>query len=145
MLIDAGITDFDRVFSSVLKRTILSAQLILELIDRCWIPHVKAWELNERHYGQLEGRNKVETAKEFGKDQVQKWRRSFNSCPPPVEIDDPRNPANQLCYKKLRVPASVLPRCESPSDCFKRVCPYFEKEVISCLQRGENILIVSHG
>lgn len=142
-LVESGLDDFDIVFSSVLKRTVVSTQIILEVIDRCWIPHMKSWKLNERHYGQLEGRNKVEVAREFGADQVRKWRRSFDSRPPAVDENDDRNPNNQNRYSKINT--TKFPLTESPNDCLKRVEPFFETEIIPHLLRDENVLIVSHG
>lgn len=103
---DAGRTlleqgyDFDLCYTSYLKRAIHTLDHILEEMDRCWLPVVKTWKLNERHYGALQGLNKSETALKYGEDQVKIWRRSFDIAPPFLEETDPRNPALQEQYRQ---------------------------------------------
>jgi 2,3-bisphosphoglycerate-dependent phosphoglycerate mutase len=135
--------EFDICYTSYLKRAINTLNFVLQEMDREWLPVIKSWKLNERHYGSLQGKNKAETAKIFGEAQVKIWRRSFDIKPPELAEDDERNPAFQKMYKN--VSKAELPLAESLKDTIARVIPYFEKEIKPKLERGQNILITAHG
>ncbi|MBO5547138.1 MAG: 2,3-bisphosphoglycerate-dependent phosphoglycerate mutase, partial [Candidatus Methanomethylophilaceae archaeon] len=110
--------DFDVCYTSYLKRAIHTLNLALEEMDREWLPVIKSWKLNERHYGALQGLNKAETAEKYGEDQVKKWRRSYDIPPPTLAEDDDRNPALQDPYRG--VPKDSLPLTESLKDTVAR-------------------------
>ncbi|GAA4030472.1 2,3-diphosphoglycerate-dependent phosphoglycerate mutase [Sphingomonas rosea] len=133
--------DLDRVFTSVQKRAIRTANLALEALDRVWLPMTKDWRLNERHYGGLTGLNKAETIARVGEEQVKIWRRSFDVPPPPLEGDSPYASLQQdRRYAGIDVPAT-----ESLKDTIARVLPYFETEIAPALKRGERVLVAAHG
>ena len=137
---DKGV-DLDRVFTSVQKRAIRTANLALDAMDRIWLPMTKDWRLNERHYGGLTGLNKAETIAKVGEEQVKIWRRSFDVPPPPLESDSPYASLQQdRRYVGIDVPAT-----ESLKDTIARVLPYWEAEIAPCLKRGERVLIAAHG
>ena len=137
---DKGV-DLDRVFTSVQKRAIRTANLALDAMDRIWLPMTKDWRLNERHYGGLTGLNKAETIAKVGEEQVKIWRRSFDVPPPPLEADSPYASLQQdRRYAGIDVPAT-----ESLKDTIARVLPYWEAEIAPCLNRGERVLIAAHG
>jgi 2,3-bisphosphoglycerate-dependent phosphoglycerate mutase len=137
---DKGV-DLDRVFTSVQKRAIRTANLALDAMDRIWLPMTKDWRLNERHYGGLTGLNKAETVAKVGEEQVRIWRRSFDVPPPPLEADSPYASLQQdRRYAGIDVPAT-----ESLKDTIARVLPYWEAEIAPCLRRGERVLIAAHG
>ena len=135
--------DFDICFTSYLKRAIHTLNLALEAMDREWLPVVKAWQLNERHYGALQGLNKSETAERFGEEQVRVWRRSYATPPPELSPDDERNPARQEMFRT--VPEDSLPLTESLKDTVARAVPYFEREIKPRMLAGERVLIAAHG
>ena len=135
--------DFDLCYTSYLKRAIHTLNLALDEMDRAWLPVIKSWKLNERHYGALQGLNKAETAAEYGEDQVKIWRRSFDIQPPTLEADDPRNPASQEQYRG--VDASVLPLTESLKDTIARAVPYYEEEIKPHVLAGDRVIIAAHG
>lgn len=135
--------DFDICFTSYLKRAIHTQQIALDAMDRAWIPVVKSWKLNERHYGALQGLNKSETAEKYGEDQVKIWRRSYATRPPALSPDDERCPAGQAPYRN--VPAEELPLTECLEDTVARAYPYFEKEIKPRMLSGERVLIAAHG
>ncbi|MHB1120094.1 MAG: 2,3-diphosphoglycerate-dependent phosphoglycerate mutase [Bellilinea sp.] len=135
--------EFDFVFTSVLKRAIRTMWIALDAMDAMWLPVERAWELNERHYGDLQGLNKAETARKFGDEQVLIWRRSYDTPPPPLSLDDERHPRFDRRYAK--VDPAVLPATESLKITLERVMPYWEKSIAPRLQAGEKILIVAHG
>ncbi|MGP1438691.1 MAG: 2,3-diphosphoglycerate-dependent phosphoglycerate mutase [Treponema sp.] len=135
--------DFDVCFTSYLKRAIHTLNIILEEMDREYLPVIKAWQLNERHYGALQGLNKTETAEKYGEDQVKLWRRSFDIAPPPLPENDERLPSCQNVYRNI--PASSLPSTESLKITIERVVPYFEKTIKPLMQEGKKVLIVAHG
>ncbi len=140
LLNDKGL-DFDRVFTSVQKRAIRTANLTLEAMDRLWLPMTKDWRLNERHYGGLTGLNKAETVAKVGEEQVRIWRRSFDIPPPPIEQGSPYAALQaDRRYAGIPVPAS-----ESLKDTIARVLPYWQAEIVPCLERGERLLIAAHG
>lgn len=134
---------FDKCYTSVLKRAIHTAYSVLDEMDLVWIPVIKNYHLNERHYGALQGLNKTETTDKYGEEQVHLWRRSYDVCPPALSEDDPRNPKNQPPYQKL---ADVkLPLTECLKDTVARVAPYFESVIKPEIQNGEKVLIAAHG
>ncbi len=135
--------DFDVCFTSYLKRAIHTLNLALEGMDREWLPVIKTWKLNERHYGALQGLNKSETAEKFGEDQVKIWRRSYDISPPTLEADDGRNPALQDQYRGVE--KMLLPLTESLKDTVARAVPYFEQEIKPRMLAGERVLIAAHG
>lgn len=134
---------FDMAFTSLLKRAIRTLWLVLDEMDLMWLPVVRAWELNERHYGALQGLNKAETAQQAGLDQVQLWRRSFAVRPPALDWDDPRHPHHDPRYAALT--AAQLPATESLQDTLRRVLPYWHEQIVPHLQRGQHVLVVAHG
>ena len=134
---------FDVCYTSYLKRAIHTANHILAELDEEWIPQIKDWHLNERHYGALQGLNKAETAEKYGEDQVKIWRRSYDVQPPALEESDERNPGNQAMYKN--VDKADLPLTECLKDCVARVVPYYEKEIVPVIKSGKNVIIVAHG
>lgn len=133
----------DYCFTSYLKRAIHTLNAILDEMDFAYLPVEKAWQLNERHYGALQGLNKAETAEKYGEDQVKVWRRSYDVPPPPLEESDPRNPANQEVYKK--VAKKDLPLTESLEITVERVVPYFNEKIKPHLEAGETVLVAAHG
>lgn len=135
--------DFDVCFTSYLKRAIHTLNIILEEMDREYLPVLKAWQLNERHYGALQGLNKAETAKKYGEAQVKIWRRSFDVAPPPLPPNDERLPSIQSAYRGI--PSDFLPSTESLKITIERVVPYFEKVIKPLMQEGKRVLIVAHG
>lgn len=135
--------DFDVCYTSYLKRAIHTEQICLDKMDRNWIPVVKSWKLNERHYGALQGLNKSETAEKYGEDQVKIWRRSYAVRPPALEPSDERNPAKQKQYRDID--SSMLPLTECLEDTVARVLPYFNDEIKPRMLNGDKVLIVAHG
>ena len=135
--------DFDICYTSYLKRAIHTLDIILYEMDRDWLPVIKSWKLNERHYGALQGLNKSETAEKYGEDQVKIWRRSYDVPPPALDADDDRNPAKQEQYKD--VPAEELPLTESLKDTVARVIPYFNDVIKPKMLAGDRVIIVAHG
>jgi len=135
--------DFDFCYTSYLKRSIKTMNIILEELDRCWLPVLKCWELNERHYGALQGENKEEVAKKFGDEQVHIWRRSFGVSPPMLMEEDDRNPAKQEMYRNID--KDLLPLGESLKMTIDRVVPFFEKEIKPNILSGKRVLVVAHG
>jgi len=134
---------FDMAYTSMLKRAIQTLWLSLEELDQMWIPVVRSWKLNERHYGALQGRNKQQTVDKYGKEQVQIWRRSYATPPPDVEEDSEHFPGNDVRYKD--VPADQLPRGESLAMTGERVIDYWEEVISKELKAGKRVLIAAHG
>ncbi len=134
---------FDMAFTSVLKRAIRTLWIVLDEMDLMWIPIVRAWELNERHYGDLQGLNKSEIAQKYGEEQVHIWRRSYTVCPPPLKKKDLRYPGHDPRYKSLG--KSDLPLTESLALTVKRVVPYWKKAIVPGLKDGQRVLIAAHG
>lgn len=139
---ESGYT-FDVAFTSMLKRAIRTLWIALDAMDLLWLPVVKTWRLNERHYGALQGQNKAETADRYGKDQVFQWRRSFQTRPPALEVDDPRHPSRDPRY--AGVDTQLLPATESLEDTLLRVLPCWQDEILPRLRAGERVLVVAHG
>ena len=134
---------FDMCYTSYLKRAIHTLNIAIEEMDQNWLPVIKTWKLNERHYGDLQGKNKAEVAAEFGDDQVKIWRRSFDIRPPALGVDDPRAPAHLEMFKN--VDKADLPLSESLKDTIARVIPYFEDEIKPKILADKSILITAHG
>ena len=133
----------DVCFTSYLKRAIHTLNIILDEMDLAYLPVEKAWQLNERHYGALQGLNKAETAEKYGEAQVKVWRRSYDVPPPPLEKDDPRAPRNQEVYKN--VPEKDLPLTESLEITVERVVPYWDAIIKPALESGKTVLVAAHG
>lgn len=139
-LIKAAGIAIDRVFTSVLTRAIRTSWLALHSAGQTFVPEVKDWRLNERHYGGLTGLNKTETAAKHGADQVKIWRRSYDIPPPDLA------PGGEYDFSKdRRYAGSVLPVTESLKTTLVRVQPYWEAEVAPCLKAGETLLVAAHG
>jgi 2,3-bisphosphoglycerate-dependent phosphoglycerate mutase len=138
-----GELDFqlDVAFTSVLKRAIRTLWIMLDELDRMWIPVVRDWRLNERHYGALQGLDKAETSAKFGADQVHIWRRSYATPPPELETDDPRHPAHDIRYAAI----DNLPATESLATTLDRVLPCWNDSIAPQLRDGKNVLIAAHG
>jgi 2,3-bisphosphoglycerate-dependent phosphoglycerate mutase len=132
---------FDVAYTSVLKRAIRTLWIVLDEMELMWIPVVRAWELNERHYGDLQGLNKAETTALHGDEQVHIWRRSYDIPPPPIGDDDERHPRFDVRYAGI----SNLPATESLATTLDRVEPYFNTHIAPRLRAGENVLIAAHG
>lgn len=135
--------DFDLCYTSYLKRAIHTLNYILKQMDREWLPVVKTWKLNERHYGALQGLNKGETAEKYGEEQVRIWRRSFDVQPPALTPEDSRNPALQEAYREVE--KTQLPLTESLKETIARTVPYFEEVIRPEMKNGKRILIAAHG
>ena len=135
--------DFDLCFTSYLKRAIHTLNNCLAEMDREFLPVVKAWQLNERHYGALQGLNKSETAAKYGEDQVKVWRRSFDVPPPPLAEDDERNARKQPAYRG--VDPALIPLTESLAITIERAVPYYEKFILPEMKKGKRVLIAAHG
>ena len=144
---DAGLTlkheqlSFDLAYTSVLKRATRTLWIMLEEMGLTWIPVINAWELNERHYGALQGLNKSQVAAEYGEEQVQIWRRSYDTPPPPLNNDDERHPRFEIRYAGV----SDLPASESLKDTLLRVKPYWQTKIMPSLLGNQDVLIVAHG
>jgi len=132
--------DFDLCFTSVQARAITTLHLLLEEMDRLWLPVQKHWRLNERHYGGLTGLNKAEMIAKVGAEQVQIWRRSFDVAPPPLEADSPYAVGGDRRYAGVEVP-----RSESLKNTIDRVLPYYEAQIAHALRKGERVLVSAHG
>lgn len=134
---------FDLAYTSVLKRAVRTLWTVQDELDQLWLPVVKDWRLNERHYGALQGLNKAETAKKYGAEQVTIWRRSYDIPPPALEDRDPRHPRHDARYKNLKL--SELPATECLKDTVARFVPYFESDILPQIKAGQRIIIVAHG
>lgn len=142
LLLEAGY-EFDIVYTSVLKRAIRTMQIVMDELDQMWVPVVRDWRLNERHYGQLQGLNKAETTRQHGEEQVKVWRRSYSIPPPPLAPDDERFPGNDRRYAGLS--KEELPLTESLKETVARVLPYWEGTIASDVKAGKRVLIAAHG
>jgi 2,3-bisphosphoglycerate-dependent phosphoglycerate mutase len=134
---------FDEAYTSVLKRAIRTLWIVLDEMDLMWIPETKTWRLNERHYGALQGLNKVETAQQYGDEQVLIWRRSYDIPPPPLDPSDERYLGDDPRY--VDIPKEHFPAKECLEDTVARVVPFFEDEIIPKLRDGKRIIIAAHG
>lgn len=138
----AGFT-FDTAYTSVLKRAIRTLWSVLEQMDLMWIPVVRNWRLNERHYGALQGLNKADTAKKYGEKQVHIWRRSFDTPPPKLKKNDTMYPGNDPRYKELK--EEDIPLGECLKDTIDRFLPYWNETIAPSIKEGKQVLIVAHG
>jgi 2,3-bisphosphoglycerate-dependent phosphoglycerate mutase len=134
---------FDVGHTSVLSRAVVTCNLALDAMGQVWLPVVRHWRLNERHYGALQGLDKKATTERHGPEQTKLWRRSYDVPPPPVDVDDPEHPINDPRYRLL--PPDVLPASECLKDVVARVLPYWHDVVAPQLLAGQNVLITAHG
>ncbi|MGI8794842.1 MAG: 2,3-diphosphoglycerate-dependent phosphoglycerate mutase [Acidimicrobiales bacterium] len=142
LLASAG-THPDEVHTSLQKRAIRTANLALEEMDRLWVPVRRHWRLNERHYGDLQGRNKAETAAQHGDEQLFAWRRGYDTPPPALSTDDKRHPRFDVRYRDL--PPDLLPATECLKDVVIRTLPYWHDQIVPSLLRGNTVLVAAHG
>jgi 2,3-bisphosphoglycerate-dependent phosphoglycerate mutase len=142
-LMNAERYEFDVAYTSVLKRAIRTLWIGLDELDMMWIPVHRSWRLNERHYGALQGLNKAETAAKYGDEQVEIWRRSFDTPPPPLAYEDPRHPSHDRRYAALK--RGEIPLTESLKDTVARFLPYWHEVIAPEIKAGKRVLIVAHG
>ncbi|AJW42730.1 Phosphoglycerate mutase [Rhodococcus sp. B7740] len=140
LLAEAG-TLPDLLYTSLLRRAISTANLALDAADRHWIPVVRDWRLNERHYGALQGLNKAETKDKYGNEQFMLWRRSYDTPPPPIEIGSEHSQDADPRYADL----DSVPLTECLADVVERLIPYFEETIVADLKAGKNVLVAAHG
>lgn len=140
LLTEAGILP-SVVYTSLLRRAIRTANISLDAADRHWIPVIRDWRLNERHYGALQGLDKAETKEKYGDEQFMEWRRSYDTPPPELADDSEFSQANDPRYADL----DVVPRTECLKDVVVRFVPYFEEEILPRAKKGETVLIAAHG
>jgi 2,3-bisphosphoglycerate-dependent phosphoglycerate mutase len=134
---------FDVAFTSVLKRAIRTLWIVLDEMDLMWIPVIRDWRLNEKHYGVLQGLNKAQTAEKFGEKQVKIWRRSYDIRPPALEENDSRNPAKDPRYQGLK--KEEIPLTECLKDTVERFLPYWHDVIAPTVRSGKRVLIAAHG
>lgn len=134
---------FDEAYTSVLKRAIRTLWIILDEMDLMWIPETKSWMLNERHYGALQGLNKTEMAAQYGEEQVQIWRRSYDVPPGPLDETDERWLGKDPRYSSIE--PEKFPKAECLKDTVARVVPYFETEIMPKIKAGKRLIIAAHG
>jgi 2,3-bisphosphoglycerate-dependent phosphoglycerate mutase len=134
---------FDRAFTSVLKRAIRTLWIVLDEMDLMWIPVIRDWRMNERHYGALQGLNKAQMAEKFGEKQVMAWRRSYDTRPPALESNDPRNPAGDPRYHSLK--KEQIPLTECLKDTVDRFLPCWHEVITPVIKTGQRVLIAAHG
>ena len=134
---------FDKAYTSYLKRAVKTLNGVLDAMDQDWIPVEKDWRLNEKHYGQLQGLNKAETAAKYGDEQVKIWRRSYATRPPLLTKEDERWPGHESRYASLS--PDELPLGECLEDTVARVVPYWEKVVAPDVRSGKKLIIAAHG
>jgi len=139
---DAGLTP-SVLHTSLQQRAIRTAQLALDELDLMWLPVRRSWRLNERHYGDLTGKNKAETTAQYGEDQVKVWRRSYDVPPPAISADNPSNPNADAQYASL--PPDVIPATECLADVVARMLPYWYDSITTDLAAGHTVLVVAHG
>ncbi len=135
--------NFDLAYTSVLKRAINTLNLALAEMDQLWIPVIKTWRLNERHYGALQGLNKAETAKKYGDEQVHIWRRSYDIQPPALTADDERFPGKDRRYADLK--KAELPLTECLKDTVARFLPFWHETIVPSIKAGKQVIIAAHG
>ena len=134
---------FDVAYTSVLRRAIQTLWIVLQEMNMEWIPEIKAWQLNERHYGALQGLNKAETAEKFGEAQVKVWRRSYDTPPPELDMDDERHPRFDPRYASLS--PEELPATESLKITLDRVVPYWDSTLAPAIKSGQRLVVAAHG
>ncbi|MDI1429709.1 MULTISPECIES: 2,3-diphosphoglycerate-dependent phosphoglycerate mutase [Polyangium] len=142
MIAAEGLT-FDVAYSSVLKRAIKTLWIVLEELDRMWIPVTESWRVNERMYGSLQGLDKAETVAKHGEAQVKVWRRSYDTPPPAMTEDDPRWPGKDPRYASLR--KEEIPGSESLKDTVARFLPFWESDIAPAIRSGKRVIIAAHG
>lgn len=142
LLAEAGLAP-DVLHTSLLRRAIRTAEIVLNGIDRHWIPVRRSWRLNERHYGALQGKDKKETLEQFGEEQFMTWRRSYDTPPPPLEDDSEFSQASDPRYAAL--PDELLPRTEALADVLHRMLPYWYDAIVPDLLAGRVVLVTAHG
>ena len=142
-LLREGGYEFDVAYTSVLKRAIKTLWVVLEEMDLEWLPVIRAWQLNERHYGDLQGLNKAETANKFGEELVHTWRRSYDIPPPDLDLDDERHPRFDPRYASLST--EQLPATESLKITLERVLPYWHEVLVPEIKAGKRLLVAAHG
>jgi 2,3-bisphosphoglycerate-dependent phosphoglycerate mutase len=142
LLSDGGYA-FDGVHTSLQLRAIQTANLTLEAMGLSWLPVTRHWRLNERHYGALQGLNKKETAEKYGKEQVFEWRRSYDTPPPALDLDDERHPRHDPRYADLA--PDVLPATECLKDVVARMLPYWHDRMVPEIRAGRRLLVAAHG
>jgi 2,3-bisphosphoglycerate-dependent phosphoglycerate mutase len=135
--------EFDVAYTSVLKRAIWTLWHCLDTLDRTWLPVVKDWRLNERHYGGLQGLNKADMARQYGDEQVLIWRRSYDTPPPPLDANDPRGQRQEVRYAKLA--PEQIPLTECLKDTVARVLPCWDEVLAPAIKSGQRLLIAAHG
>ena len=135
--------NFDIAYTSVLKRAIRTLWIVMDELDLMWIPVIRDWRLNERHYGALQGLNKAETAAKYGEDQVKIWRRSYDTQPPALEVSDTRFPGHDPRYANLTT--NELPVTECLKDTVARFLPLWNDEIAPLVKEGKKVVIVAHG
>ena len=135
--------EFDVAYTSVLKRAIHTLHYALDEMDRIWLPTVKHWRLNERHYGALQGLNKADMAKQYGDEQVLVWRRSYDTPPPALEPTDPRSERGDARYAKLK--PEEVPLTECLKDTVARVLPFWNESMAPAISAGKRLLVSAHG
>ena len=141
-LLEAGF-EFDIAFTSVLTRAIKTCNIVLEESHQLWIPQVKNWRLNERHYGALQGLDKKATAEKYGEEKVHAWRRSYDTLPPLLDRADPNSAHNDRRYAGL--PAEAVPDGENLKVTLERVVPFWEDQIAPALLSGKRVLVTAHG
>lgn len=139
---EAGM-ELDVAFTSVLKRAIKTCHIVLEESDQLWVPEIKTWRLNERHYGALQGLNKTATAEKYGDKQVQLWRRSYDTLPPLLKPDDPHSALNDRRYSHLQ--KRIVPMGENLETTLARVIPFWEDHIAPAILDGKTVLVAAHG
>ena len=139
MLAERGLLP-EVLHTSLLRRAIHTSQLALDACDRHWIPVQRSWRLNERHYGALQGKDKAQTLAEYGEEQFQLWRRSFDVPPPPIDDADPYSQAHDARYAGIKAPKS-----ECLKDVIDRMLPYWDEAIVPDLKAGKRVLVTAHG
>ena len=134
---------FDIAFTSLLTRAIKTCNLVLEESDQLWVPQIKTWRLNERHYGALQGMDKKQTAEKYGDEQVHIWRRSYDTLPPLLDKNDEFSAHNDRRYAHL--PADVVPDGENLKVTLQRVLPFWEDQIAPAIISGKRVLVAAHG
>jgi 2,3-bisphosphoglycerate-dependent phosphoglycerate mutase len=135
--------NFDVAFTSYLKRAIRTCWIVLDEMDLMWIPVLKTWRLNEKHYGMLQGMNKKEMAAKYGEEQILLWRRSYDIPPAPLDYNDERHPRFELKYKSLT--SDEIPATEALKNTVERLLPYWNNEIITTLRGSTDVLVSAHG
>src|SRR5512134_2705792 len=142
-LLREGDYEFDVAYTSVLRRAIKTLWIVMEEMELEWLPVYKAWQLNERHYGALQGLNKAEMAQKFGEEQVHVWRRSYDIPPPALDASDERHPSFDRRYASLT--PEQLPATESLKITLERVLPYWHMVLAPVIKSGKRVIIAAHG